>query len=48
MRDKAPDVVSVAAKVKELQARASEQFQAVCISFFFCFDSRNLTQELFI
>ena len=33
MRDRAPDVVSVAAKVKELQA--GDYFHVVCKSFFF-------------
>ena len=45
MRDRAPDVVSVAAKVKELQA--GDYFQVV-LKFIYLFDSRNLTQEFFI
>ena len=43
MRARAPDVVSVAAKVKELQAGECFVFQSI-----FFFDSRYLTQELII
>lgn len=42
MRDRAPDVVSVAAKVKELQILMCEILSENQISS----DSRNLTEEL--
>ena len=45
MRDRAPDVVSVAAKVRELQA--DDYIQVVC-KFIYLFDSRNLTQEFIV